>query len=63
MEDTLTISINRAAIMLGALDYLELKTELVLLAAQRFDSYNQEYQQVDTFNNQVIRTTRQKSWP
>ena len=46
--------------MLEALDYLEAKTGLALLAAQKFNSYNQEYMHVDSLNNQVIRGNKTK---
>ena len=36
-DDTVTISISRATMMLAGLEYLEAKTGLALLAAQKFD--------------------------
>ena len=60
-DDTVTISINRATMMLAALEYLEAKTGLALLAAQKFDHYNAEYLQVDSLHNQIIRGTKTKA--
>ena len=47
--------------MLAALEYLEAKTGLALLAAQKFDHYNAEYLQVDSLHNQIIRGTKTKA--
>ena len=60
-DETVTISISRATMMLAALEYLEAKTGLALLAAQKFDHYNAEYLQVDSLHNQIIRGTKTKA--
>ena len=60
-EDTVTISITKASEMLVELEYLETKTSLALIAAQRLDQYNGEYLKVDSLHNQIVRGTKTKA--
>ena len=60
-EDTVTISITKASEMLVGLEYLETKTSLALIAAQRLDQYNGEYLKVDSLHNQIARGTKAKA--
>ena len=43
--------------LLSGIEYLEAKTELAHIAARKFDTYNPEYIQADTLQNQIIRGT------
>ena len=57
----MTISITKASEMLVRLEYLETKTSLALIAAQRLDQYNGEYLKVDSLHNQIVRGTKKKA--
>ena len=47
--------------MLAGLEYLETKTNLALIAAQKLDPYNGEYLQLDSLHNQIVRGTKTKA--
>ena len=47
--------------MLVGLEYLETKTSLALIAAQKLDQYNGEYLQIDSLHNQIVRRTKTKA--
>ena len=47
--------------MLAGLEYLEAKTGLASVAAQKLDHYNAEYLQIDSLHNQIIRGTKTKA--
>ena len=47
--------------MLVRLEYLETKTSLALIAAQKPDQYNGEYLQIDSLHNQIVRGTKTKA--
>ena len=51
----MTISITKATEMLTGLDYLEAKSNLALIDAQKLDQYNGEYLQADSLHNQIVR--------
>ena len=60
-EDTVTLSINLAACLISALEYLESKMCLANLASEKYDAYNIYYTEADLLQNQVIRGTRTKT--
>ena len=50
-----------AMYLLSGIKYLEAKTELAHIAARKFDTYNPEYIQAETLQNQIIRGTLTKA--
>ena len=60
-EDSITLSINIAMYLLSGIEYLEAKAELAHTASRKFDSYNSDYVQADTLQNQIIRGTLSKA--
>ena len=60
-EDYISLSINIAMYLLSGIEYLETKAELAHAASRKFDSYNSDYVQAETLQNQIIQGTLTKA--